>query len=234
MIRKRRFRSALLKFREERDLSQTDLGDRIDRSRQTVANWEHGRYTPSDDALQALQAIGFDSTPFMAPEISGSTIRRWRKRRGLSQPELAAALGVSTPAVSHWERLRKTPRPDIRHTLFMLGCPDDHGRVHQHEKHPRQTGTNCPHYNQCKQLVDHDLWALCYEEPPTAGELLRAAEHLELGTFDHDPDLTEHIIETLALNALEEAMAQVPSPAQLGHPPRTSVPDPMERVPLWI
>ena len=231
MLRKRRFQSALQKFRKERDLSQTDLGDRIHRSRQTVANWEQGRYTPSNDALQALQAIGFDSTPFMAPKISGSTIRRWRQRHELTQPDLAQALGVSVPAVSHWERCHKTPRPDIRHALFLLGCPDDKGNRHEaHTKRTTRSGpcAKCPDYHTCKPLVDHGLWALCYEEPPTAGELLHATDHLQLGTFDHDPDLTNHIIETLALNALEDAMAGIPNP------PRTSVPEPIEEVPLWI
>lgn len=231
MLRTRRFQSALRTFRKERDLSQTGLGQLLHRSRQTVANWENGHFTPSDEALQALQAVGFDSSPFMAPQISGPTIRRWRLRNNISQAQLADAIDVVHSCVSHWELNHKRPRAHIRQHLFLLGCPDDHGNLH-HDHTTRTTSSGpcskCPDYSPCKELVDHGLWALCYQEPPTAGELLQADRLLALGAFADNPDLTHHIIETLATHAIEDAIAEIPDP------PRIDLRGPMEETPLWF
>ena len=45
----------------------------------------------------------------MDPYITGSTVRRLREARGLTQAELAAALAVSDKAVSKWETGRGLP-----------------------------------------------------------------------------------------------------------------------------
>src|SRR5262245_5849916 len=39
----------------------------------------------------------------------GARVRHWRSRAGISQGALAAAVGVSRPAVTHWESGRKNP-----------------------------------------------------------------------------------------------------------------------------
>ena len=40
-------------------------------------------------------------------------IRDYRKKNGLSQEELAAALGISRAMISNWESGRSKPRPEM-------------------------------------------------------------------------------------------------------------------------
>lgn len=56
----------------------------------------------SSEALR--YSVAFDSVPHMTAEPVGILIQRARQRMRLTQPELAARLGVSRSAVANWER----------------------------------------------------------------------------------------------------------------------------------
>lgn len=54
----------------------------------------------------------------------GANLRRLRAARGLSQADLAAALEVSAPSISGWEKGRARPKPDRLTALAsLLGVP---------------------------------------------------------------------------------------------------------------
>lgn len=52
--------------------------------------------------------------------MDGHEVRRWRKWLGMSQQDLAAALGVHPITVSKWEQNKATPPPMIGLALEML------------------------------------------------------------------------------------------------------------------
>lgn len=61
----------------------------------------------------------------------GSLLRDWRKANGVKQESLAAILGVSQSAISHWENGRDIPNPRIvgRIIDMMTATHDDRLRV---------------------------------------------------------------------------------------------------------
>ncbi len=59
--------------------------------------------------------------------LTGQQIAEARKRKGMTQTELANALGVSTEAVSKWEKDAFTPSPEHveqLHSVLSLGYAD--------------------------------------------------------------------------------------------------------------
>lgn len=60
-------------------------------------------------------------------ETLGERIKRLREVRRLSQPELAAALGVSTKTVSNWENNRNDPRSSLGALREFFGRSFDQG-----------------------------------------------------------------------------------------------------------
>ena len=61
----------------------------------------------------------------------GSLLNSWRRLAGLSQAEVAAAVGVSRVAISHWETGRSAPNGSHLHALFgVLGLAPNQRRVY--------------------------------------------------------------------------------------------------------
>lgn len=65
------FKSTLKEFRQQKGLSQKELADLLGTTRDTVANWEHGRGRPNIEML-ALIARVFDTS---ADTLLGVPIR---------------------------------------------------------------------------------------------------------------------------------------------------------------
>lgn len=61
-----------------------------------------------------------DSDHDLSAESLGVRLRRFRLAKGISQSQLAAALGVSTPSVSGWEMDRVKPKARRVHRLAGL------------------------------------------------------------------------------------------------------------------
>ena len=110
----------------------------------TVGNWEADRRSPGgaglDRLLRVLDAparervrllasadpgyarITLARSPFGAPVDLGTVLRAIRERRGLTQAELAARVGVTQGAVAKWESGDSVPAPETVHAVgFALG-----------------------------------------------------------------------------------------------------------------
>ena len=91
-------------------LTQAQLAQRVGVADGTrVAAWEHGRSTPHPATWAAIcSLLG------IAPEEAGVvTLRSLRLRRGLTQDEVAAEVGVAASTVARWES--GTHRPWAKH-----------------------------------------------------------------------------------------------------------------------
>lgn len=102
-------------------LTQAQLAQRIGVADGTrVAAWEHGRSTPHPATWAAIcSLLG------IAPEEAGAmTLRSLRLRRGLTQDEVAAELGVAASTVARWESGTHRPWPKHSDRLAELyGVP---------------------------------------------------------------------------------------------------------------
>ena len=54
------------------------------------------------------------------PEEAAAFVREQRKRLGMSQAALAAALGYSPDSVESWEQARRVPHPSLRQRLLEM------------------------------------------------------------------------------------------------------------------
>lgn len=136
---------ALRRLRLARGLSLDEAAARGGTSRSALFTWEAGSRRPRGPALvQLLDAYGADSRTkarllylaepqqgrialadslLGAPVASGDVLRAMRKRRGMSQEELARRAGVTQATVSRWESGHDAPSAQTVHALgFALGA----------------------------------------------------------------------------------------------------------------
>lgn len=81
-----------------------------------------GEYIPDGDDFYALVAI-----PLRAGgegEITGATLRAYRKKYGLTQLQMAEKLGVTKESISEWERNRRELPGTVKFALESVNSPD--------------------------------------------------------------------------------------------------------------
>lgn len=112
-------------------VSRAGVAQQVGVSVATVAHWECGRRSLPPSRWPALSAaLG------IAPDEFASRVRQskyrpsvgplamLRRRRGLTQRQLASGLGVSVGMVSQWERGVQVPSwPAVRRLSLLLACP---------------------------------------------------------------------------------------------------------------
>lgn len=136
---------ALRTLRESRGLSLADAARRAGVGKATLHHWETGRFRPTGARLaQALDALGAEprlrsrliaanDVPFArlelahtalgAPTDVGLVLRAMRARRGMTQAEVARAVGVTQSAVAKWESGDSVPSAQTVHELgFAMGA----------------------------------------------------------------------------------------------------------------
>ena len=67
----------ILKFRKKSGLSQEELGEKVDVTRQTISNWELGETSPNSDQLKALsQALNVSVDELLDNDIENVVVNR--------------------------------------------------------------------------------------------------------------------------------------------------------------
>ncbi len=102
----------LQELRAGRGLSPAELGRVSGLGRGTVAQWEIGRTSPTVDALARVAAqLDVSIGELVSVPVEERTLVDWRILVGLTQPQLAQRMGISTAALSSVERgdVRLTP-----------------------------------------------------------------------------------------------------------------------------
>jgi DNA-binding transcriptional regulator YiaG len=103
-------------LRTDLGFSQTDVGELCGVTHSTVSEWERGVTPMPQEAIQALMRLTAKKLPEpKKPEdiISGADVRALRKKLGMRQTDLAAALGVGLSTIEKWEREPDAPLTNV-------------------------------------------------------------------------------------------------------------------------
>ena len=105
-------------------LTQAQLARRIGVNIRTLQRWESLEALPHPLSLKAAQDVLRHCPACTVPsDVSHELIRAERRNRGMTQRELADAVGVTESTISYWEAGRHNPRPHARlRLLAALGC----------------------------------------------------------------------------------------------------------------
>jgi DNA-binding XRE family transcriptional regulator len=98
-------------MRAERAVTQEAAASEIGVVRDALARWEVGSANPDIRTMPAvIRFLGYDPQP--EPDSFPETLVRARRALGLSQPELAQALGVLPGTLRSWEQEKYLPPAD--------------------------------------------------------------------------------------------------------------------------
>lgn len=121
------FKDRLKEIRKANGYSQVELAEAIGVSKSTIGAYETGDITPSLEKIYILaNYFNVEASYFIEEtsdnangmrtddekkitEIFASNVKKLRKKRGLSQTDLASALSVSTSSISMYERAEREP-----------------------------------------------------------------------------------------------------------------------------
>lgn len=109
----------LRELREARGISQQDLARMADLSAGlVVGRWENGERTPQIDLLaRVAEVLGEPIEHFVEISPDERFLGDLRILRGLTQPALAARLGINTATLAELERGQRRLRPEIAQRL---------------------------------------------------------------------------------------------------------------------
>ena len=122
--------------RQELGLSQKQLAQFLGVREKTLNKWEIDAAFPRKDKLKQLMRLSSDRALECVAEHAkfvklGQDVKKRRKRLGLTQPELAKYLSVSTKTIAAWERGGKPSAlklPEIA-TWLSEEIPRSHGEL---------------------------------------------------------------------------------------------------------
>ena len=110
-------------LRDEKDLSQSDLAEKLGVSGGTVSNWERGESSPGPDTIERIQNI--EASEEERETLSGQEMKDLRGELDMSQSDLADRLDVSPGTVSNWETGKSQPDSDTVEKIKALGEQDE-------------------------------------------------------------------------------------------------------------
>lgn len=111
---------------EQRGMSKAELARRMRVTPPTVASWLKSEEIPSKRVRGLRQILGSltvrgDGGDGREMPVSGRTLHEVMDRQGMSDSELAEAMGVTRPAVAYWQKVDTVPAKRIRKLVEILG-----------------------------------------------------------------------------------------------------------------
>ncbi len=116
-----RFAGELKRLRTQKGIYQTELADAVGVDVTIISRLETGERSPNFKTIRALsEFFGTDMRAFIDSEADpvsddrseiARKIKRARLEKGITQKQLAEAIGVMPPVIHTWESGKHTPRP---------------------------------------------------------------------------------------------------------------------------
>ena len=113
----------LVEVRQERGMSRSDLGRIADVPYNTLRRWETGNAAPAPDSLNRVaDVLGVGLSELSAIPAAARTLATARNSKGLTQVDVAVALGMSKSTYSRLERgEREATKTDVQRLSAVLG-----------------------------------------------------------------------------------------------------------------
>lgn len=89
-------------------MTQLDAANEMRVTESSVWNWESGLHTPETQRIPAIVAF-LRFNPFPPPMLLPERLVWFRKSKGWTRPQFAAAFGVDPATLASWERAEHIP-----------------------------------------------------------------------------------------------------------------------------
>lgn len=108
---------------DQQGMSKAELARRMRVTPPTVASWLKSEEIPSKRVRRLKQILGPLTVRSDGGEmpVSGRTLHEVMDRQGMSDSELAEAMGVTPPAVAYWQKVDTVPAKRIAGLVEILG-----------------------------------------------------------------------------------------------------------------
>ena len=112
-LRKRRLDSGLL---------QRELAEKLGVTTQSIRFWETNTTRPMNEYMpRVIEFLGYDPSPKANSKDISEFLKRYRRKHGLSQRQLASVLGVDNSSISSWETGQHEPTEKSKQILESIG-----------------------------------------------------------------------------------------------------------------
>lgn len=97
-------------LRQENNLTLRQLGEELNLKNSTLSQYETGKRNPKDEIWQKIADFFQVPVPYLRGESSPNKIKNIRQVKGLSQQDVAKALGLTRQAIALYETGQREPK----------------------------------------------------------------------------------------------------------------------------
>lgn len=103
-------KNRIKELRQENNLTLRQLGAKLDMKNSTLSQYETGKRDPNDKIWQKLADFFHVPISYLRGESNPNRIKKMRQVKGVSQQDVAKALGLTRQAIALYETGQREPR----------------------------------------------------------------------------------------------------------------------------
>ena len=103
-------KNRIKELRQENNLTLRQLGKKLDMKNSTLSQYETGKRDPNDKIWQKLADFFHVPISYLRGESNPNRIKKMRQVKGVSQQNVAKALGLTRQAIALYETGQREPR----------------------------------------------------------------------------------------------------------------------------
>ena len=103
-------KNRIKELRQENNLTLRQLGKKLDMKNSTLSQYETGKRDPNDKIWQKLAAFFHVPISYLRGESNPNRIKKMRQVKGVSQQDVAKALGLTRQAIALYETGQREPK----------------------------------------------------------------------------------------------------------------------------
>lgn len=103
-------KNRIKELRQENNLTLRQLGKKLDMKNSTLSQYETGKRDPNDKIWQKLADFFHVPISYLRGESNPNRIKKMRQVKGVSQQDVAKALGLTRQAIALYETGQREPK----------------------------------------------------------------------------------------------------------------------------
>lgn len=103
-------KNRIKELRQENNLTLRQLGKKLDMKNSTLSQYETGKRDPNDKIWQKLADFFHVPLSYLRGEANPNRIKKMRQVKGVSQQDVAKALGLTRQAIALYETGQREPK----------------------------------------------------------------------------------------------------------------------------